>query len=80
MRLRLDLDRATLLHGAAISLSGAVAALLIAMRTHAQAPLCGLAHCPACYVAAALAVFGLGLAALSWRVRATAVAVAIPRT
>ena len=54
MRPAVHLDRSTLLQGAAISLSGALAALWIAQRTHAQAPLCGLAHCPACYVAAGL--------------------------
>ena len=50
---------------AIISLSGAGGAMLIALRTHASAPLCGLAHCPACYVAAALAGIGLALTA-SW--------------
>lgn len=46
---------------AAISFAGAASAAVIAVRTHASAPLCGIAHCPACYVAAGLAAFGLAL-------------------
>jgi len=62
MRPGVQLDRSTLLQGAAISLSGAVAALGIALRTHDQAPLCGLIHCPACYVAAGLTTAAILLA------------------
>lgn len=68
MRPGVRLDRSTPLQGAAISLSGAVAALGMALRTHAQAPLCGLVHCPACYVAAGLTTAAIllgGLAALA---------------
>jgi len=72
MRRGSDLDDVTLYQGAAISLSGAVAALLIALRSHAEAPLCGPTHCPACHVAAALAVTGIVLAALGWNLRAEA--------
>ena len=72
MRSRFDLDGATLIQGAAISLSGAIAALRIALRTHAQAPLCGLVHCPACYVAAGLATTGILLAGLGWNLQAAA--------
>ena len=50
---------------AGISLFGALGALAIALRTHAAAPLCGLSavgHCPACYAALALGLFGAALA------------------
>ena len=70
MRPRLDLDGSTLVQGAAIALYGAIAALVIALRTHALAPLCGLAHCPACPVAAGLATTGILLAGLGWNLQA----------
>ena len=72
MRNGSGLDGTTLYQGAAISLSGAVAAGLIALRTHAQVPVCGLEHCPACYVAAARATVGLVLATVGWNLRAAA--------
>ena len=56
---------------AAICFVGAIGAAIIANRTHAFAPLCGLqgaAHCPACYVAAAMAGFTI-LFAVRWRTR-----------
>lgn len=43
---------------------GAVWAAEIARQTHALAPVCGGAHCPACYVAAGLSAVTL------WRVAA----------
>ncbi len=72
MRRGTGLEDVTLFQGAAISLSGAVAALLVALRTHAQAPVCGLAHCPACYVATALAMVGILLGGVGWNLRAEA--------
>ena len=72
MRPGVRLDRSTLLQGAAISLSGAVAALWIALRTHAQAPACGLVHCPACSVAAGLAVAAMLLGGLAASARPAA--------
>ena len=52
-------------HAADAILFGAVGALAIALRTHAAAPLCGLSavgHCPACYAALGLGLFGAAMA------------------
>lgn len=43
---------------------GALFAAELARQTHALAPVCGGAHCPACYVAAGLSVFAFWRAAL----------------
>lgn len=72
MRNGSGLDGTTLYRGAAISFSGPIVAGLIALRTHAQAPVCGAEHCPACYVAAALATIGVVLATVGWNMNAAA--------
>ncbi len=65
MRLFASLPREAHLATAGISFLGALGAMVIALRTHETAPLCGGAHCPACYVAAVLAAVGLVTIALA---------------
>lgn len=43
---------------------GALFAIALARQSHAFAPVCGDAHCPACYVAAGLAVISVWRGAL----------------
>ena len=43
---------------------GAIWAAELARQTHAFAPVCGGAHCPACYVAAGLSAVAMGSASL----------------
>ena len=63
--LNLDLN----LSIAGIAGLGAIWAAELARQTHALAPICGGAHCPACYVAVGLSAVALVSAALWLRPR-----------
>jgi hypothetical protein len=54
---------------AAVAGLGAIFAAALARQTHALAPICGGAHCPACYVAAGLSAVALWRGAMSLRPR-----------